>query len=1080
MARSVGWLFAAIALVFVGAFGWLFFFGFSSAQFTSAAEGLIRSAGGPTIQANLESAKLALDSTGNLAFRGSHLSLVSADGSGITGRIDDIKIGLGTLSLLTGKPEIVHLEVDGASIELPALSGAGLFDVFKLADGRYSPATAPTAAASLIKVLGTELSKRKTTGISLRNIRFMRAGSTASMPSFPSLELERLDDDSFGFSGRVAVAEQQLPFEGMANAAGSFRLQVNGYTIGQPAPDGVVTGGRFKTGASADIVIAGDAVTQGNRLKGEIRLNEFAWTSRRDIRYAGRGLVAFELRDGLDKIEILPSSLDLGANGLRFTGAVGLNASPAGDGPAYRFELVSNESRLQPSDSTERGVDVAFRILGNMSKDFKSLEFSDMNARTLGGDIIGQGSMRFLTGSPEMVFGIRIPSMRVTDAKQFWPGMIAFGARKWVLEHVYGGTLFDSRIDVTFKSGYFNPLPEGTVRPALTVDDLTADFNIRGARFDVIGDLPPVRDADGSVSVRGDDTVVTISQGAAYLENGDTATVSSGTLSIPYTPGRPTVANLEIDVAGSVRTIADLANREPLNALDKAPVVAADLSGQGKARIATSFALRKAADSPETVWKASVDFENLAIAKDFNGQKLTDAKGRLDVDQSTAVFEATGNLNGIPADIKVSEPIGGSGGKREVSAKMRLDDNARNLIAPGLKDIVKGVVGVEVEASPDGSQLIKADLKSATLNLPWAGWSKGSGVPATAILRVTRKGNAISISDFDLKGATFQMTGSMDLAGGSLIKADFSTVRLNRGDDAAVTIARGKGGLDVTVNAKSLDLRSLIKRILSNFEDAAAATGGETVRLKATIGSASGFGSQTLLGVRASYTGKGSRVLAFKANAETENGGSVTVENSENDGRKSVRIKTSDGGAVLRFLDYYDKMRGGQINIALSENDGVLSGEVDAQNFTIVGEPRLKSLVGSPVTKDGQSVAKAGKINASAVKFQRGTSTIQKGKGFLRLANGILRSDQIGLSYEGTLYDQKGRIDMTGTFLPAYGLNRIFGEIPLIGEILGNGRDKGLIGITFKLTGAAKAPQLTVNPISLVAPGIFRKIFEFQ
>ena len=69
---------------------------------------------------------------------------------------------------------------------------------------------------------------------------------------------------------------------------------------------------------------------------------------------------------------------------------------------------------------------------------------------------------------------------------------------------------------------------------------------------------------------------------------------------------------------------------------------------------------------------------------------------------------------------------------------------------------------------------------------------------------------------------------------------------------------------------------------------------------------------------------------------------------------------------------------------------------------------------------------------------------------------------------------------MTGTFLPAYGLNRIFGEIPIIGEILGNGRDKGLIGITFKLSGPAKSPQLSVNPISLVAPGIFRQIFEFQ
>ena len=71
-------------------------------------------------------------------------------------------------------------------------------------------------------------------------------------------------------------------------------------------------------------------------------------------------------------------------------------------------------------------------------------------------------------------------------------------------------------------------------------------------------------------------------------------------------------------------------------------------------------------------------------------------------------------------------------------------------------------------------------------------------------------------------------------------------------------------------------------------------------------------------------------------------------------------------------------------------------------------------------------------------------------------------------------------MDMTGTFMPAYGLNRIFGELPLVGMILGNGRDRGLIGVTFKLTGDADEPTLTINPLSVIAPGIFRSIFEFR
>ncbi|MGO4843935.1 hypothetical protein AB4144_67810, partial [Rhizobiaceae sp. 2RAB30] len=77
------------------------------------------------------------------------------------------------------------------------------------------------------------------------------------------------------------------------------------------------------------------------------------------------------------------------------------------------------------------------------------------------------------------------------------------------------------------------------------------------------------------------------------------------------------------------------------------------------------------------------------------------------------------------------------------------------------------------------------------------------------------------------------------------------------------------------------------------------------------------------------------------------------------------------------------------------------------------------------------------------------------------------------LMFQGTLYDQAGNMNMTGTFMPAYGLNRIFGEIPLVGQILGNGRDRGLIGVTFRLAGNANSPSLQINPLSVIAPGIF-------
>jgi len=34
--------------------------------------------------------------------------------------------------------------------------------------------------------------------------------------------------------------------------------------------------------------------------------------------------------------------------------------------------------------------------------------------------------------------------------------------------------------------------------------------------------------------------------------------------------------------------------------------------------------------------------------------------------------------------------------------------------------------------------------------------------------------------------------------------------------------------------------------------------------------------------------------------------------------------------------------------------------------------------------------------------------------------------------------------------------------------------------VTFKLEGPTDSPQVTINPLSIIAPGIFRQIFEFR
>ena len=72
-----------------------------------------------------------------------------------------------------------------------------------------------------------------------------------------------------------------------------------------------------------------------------------------------------------------------------------------------------------------------------------------------------------------------------------------------------------------------------------------------------------------------------------------------------------------------------------------------------------------------------------------------------------------------------------------------------------------------------------------------------------------------------------------------------------------------------------------------------------------------------------------------------------------------------------------------------------------------------------------------------------------------------------------------GKLAISGALIPAFGLNNMAGAIPLLGGLFG-GRNEGLFGITYRLFGRLDDPQLTMNPISALAPGIFRKIFEYR
>ncbi len=69
-------------------------------------------------------------------------------------------------------------------------------------------------------------------------------------------------------------------------------------------------------------------------------------------------------------------------------------------------------------------------------------------------------------------------------------------------------------------------------------------------------------------------------------------------------------------------------------------------------------------------------------------------------------------------------------------------------------------------------------------------------------------------------------------------------------------------------------------------------------------------------------------------------------------------------------------------------------------------------------------------------------------------------------------------VHLRGTLIPLYGANNLLGQLPVVGLFLG-GEKEGLVGVTYEVVGKPGNPVLHVNPLSALAPGLLRKVFEF-
>jgi hypothetical protein len=236
------------------------------------------------------------------------------------------------------------------------------------------------------------------------------------------------------------------------------------------------------------------------------------------------------------------------------------------------------------------------------------------------------------------------------------------------------------------------------------------------------------------------------------------------------------------------------------------------------------------------------------------------------------------------------------------------------------------------------------------------------------------------------------------------------------------------------------------------------------------VGSILGANRQAMNQVDMAVVRRDGQLRQMRLNAQV-GGGALTVRREEGG---NLLIQGGDAGALLRFCDLYARMEKGSFTLTLKNSEGRQEGVVEIKDFVLHNEPALRQLVAA-----GQSQASNPnfKVDTETAPFQKLTGQFARTTGRIDLHNALIYDQQMGLTAHGFIDYASDRVDLSGTFVPAYQVNNLITHVPFVGMILGGGAHEGMFALNYRISGPATSPNLSVNILSAVTPGFLRKIF---
>ena len=494
-----------------------------------------------------------------------------------------------------------------------------------------------------------------------------------------------------------------------------------------------------------------------------------------------------------------------------------------------------------------------------------------------------------------------------------------------------------------------------------------------------------------------------------------------------------------------------------------------DVEGDFVANALIDIPLKSELKFDDVKFKVSGDLSNINSKELADGSSYESTISAIEITEKNLIYKGKGVFDDVPVDVIWRDGISDFGKYTKLDVDAVLTGEQAEKYFKVAIDI-DGFTYVKLKLTKDGNPEnfdinLNANMTQSQVSNTLLNWYKPLGIDlqVNVIGQIKNGGGPLNIDVLTITGEGVEIKGSLyyDEANSKNMFADLSPFKLGDLNNFRLKLENEK----LSVKGRTLDLSTFGEFVESAEEEKNLALDFHIDDLKAKNGS--------FYQVKGSVSKKDSKWNTATVNGKVGNNKIFSLNLlTEPNGYRKLDMMAQDAGSVLNNLNFYNNMRGGYMlgSVTIDPTEKLVGrGEFNIDDFRIIKAPILAKLL-SLISLEQLFTNKRGIIfNNAKVPF-----AIDGNNVFFKKVD--LSGPSIGMRFRGDANFKEDYMNVKGQLIPAEGVNKVVGKIPLVGRLL-TGSQEGLIVADFSVKGNYDDPKVTVNPLSVVTPGLLKDFF---